>query len=108
MRLAFAAPVRRKAELHAESGEAAAPASYERGATDESIERSVVGDAARIREGDTAIFFNFRPDRARQMTTKLGEFGANLTTLTEYQEDWAYPVAFPPERQQTTLASTLA
>ena len=31
-----------------------------------------------------------------------------LTTLTEYQEDWDYPVAFPPERPAVTLASLLA
>jgi 2,3-bisphosphoglycerate-independent phosphoglycerate mutase len=108
IQLAFDALVAGKAEFHADSGEAAVRAAYERGETDEFIKPTVVGDEARIREGDTAIFFNFRPDRARQMTTKLGEFGANLTTLTEYQEDWAYPVAFPPERPQTTLASTLA
>ena len=63
----------------------------------------------RIRDGDRAIFFNFRPDRARQLTEKLGEAGdLQLTTLTEYNEDWDYPVAFPPARPDVTLASTLA
>jgi 2,3-bisphosphoglycerate-independent phosphoglycerate mutase len=32
----------------------------------------------------------------------------HLTTLAEYQEDWSYPIAFPPERPTTTLAATLA
>ena len=54
------------------------------------------------------LFFNFRPDRARQLTQKLGEAGRRLTTLTEYHEDWDYPVAFPPARPEVTLASTLA
>jgi 2,3-bisphosphoglycerate-independent phosphoglycerate mutase len=54
------------------------------------------------------IFFNFRPDRARQLTTKLDQAGIRPTTLTEYQEDWTYPIAFPPDRPQVTLASTLA
>jgi 2,3-bisphosphoglycerate-independent phosphoglycerate mutase len=108
IQLAFDAMVEGKAEFQADSGEAAVRAAYERGETDEFIKPTVVGDEARIREGDAAIFFNFRPDRARQMSTKLGEFGANLTTLTEYHEDWAYPVAFRPDRPQTTLASTLA
>jgi 2,3-bisphosphoglycerate-independent phosphoglycerate mutase len=67
-----------------------------------------VGDEARIREGDAVVFFNFRPDRARQMTSKLDEFGVKLTTLTEYQEDWDFPIAFPPARPSVTLASTLA
>jgi 2,3-bisphosphoglycerate-independent phosphoglycerate mutase len=65
------------------------------------------------------IFFNFRPDRARQLTRALGEQGFDefdredapeikLTTLTQYQEDWDYPVAFPPARPAVTLAATLA
>ena len=69
----------------------------------------MVGEEGQIREGDAAIFFNFRPDRARQLTSKLGEIeGLHLTTLTEYNEDWDYPVAFPPARPDVTLASTLA
>ena len=67
-----------------------------------------MGEEGRIREGDSVIFFNFRPDRARQLTQKLGEAGFRLTTLTEYNEDWDYPIAFPPARPAVTLASTLA
>ncbi len=63
----------------------------------------------RIRGGDSVIFFNFRPDRARQLVQALDErLDVRLTTLTEYQEDWAYPVAFPPARPEVTLASVLA
>ncbi|HEX4735420.1 MAG TPA: 2,3-bisphosphoglycerate-independent phosphoglycerate mutase [Thermoleophilaceae bacterium] len=108
IQLAFDAMVEGRAEFHADSGEAAVQAAYERDETDEFIKPTTVGDEARIREGDAAIFFNFRPDRARQMSTKLDELGVRLTTLTEYQEDWTFPVAFPPERPQTTMASTLA
>jgi 2,3-bisphosphoglycerate-independent phosphoglycerate mutase len=63
--LARAAIVDGKAEFHADSGEAAVLAAYERGETDEFIKPTLVGDEARIRPGDAAIFFNFRPDRAR-------------------------------------------
>ena len=42
-------------------------AAYERGETDEFIKPTLVGDEGRIRDGDAAIFFNFRPDRARQL-----------------------------------------
>jgi 2,3-bisphosphoglycerate-independent phosphoglycerate mutase len=108
IQLAFDAMVEGQAEFHADSGEAAVRAAYERDETDEFILPTTVGEEGRIRMGDPAIFFNFRPDRARQMTTKLAEYGAKLTTLTEYQEDWDFPVAFPPERPSTTLASTLA
>jgi 2,3-bisphosphoglycerate-independent phosphoglycerate mutase len=106
--LAYDAMVEGKAEFHADSGEAAVRAAYARDETDEFIKPTTVGDEARIRPGDAVLFFNFRPDRARQMTQKLSELGVHLTTLTEYQEDWDLPVAFPPERPQTTLASTLA
>ncbi len=112
--LAYDAIVNGKAEFRAASGEEAVRQAYERGETDEFIKPTLVGDGddasdGRIRPGDAAIFFNFRPDRARQLTTKLGELDdVQLTTLTEYHEDWKYPVAFPPARPDVTLASTLA
>ena len=113
--LAFDAIVKGEAEFSASSGEEAVRAAYERGETDEFIKPTLVtppessgADDGRIREGDRAIFFNFRPDRARQLTEKLGEAGIPLTTLTEYNEDWDYPTAFPPARPEVTLASTLA
>jgi len=108
--LAVKALVDGEAEFHAESGEAAVRAAYERGETDEFIKPTLVGEEARIRPGDSVIFFNFRPDRARQLTEALTKNVPDLriTTLTEYQEDWDHPVAFPPERPEVTLASTLA
>jgi 2,3-bisphosphoglycerate-independent phosphoglycerate mutase len=106
--LAYDAIVHGEAEFTAETGEAAVRAAYERGETDEFIKPTLVGSEGRIRDGDSVIFFNFRPDRARQLTQKLGEAGFRLTTLTEYHEDWDYPVAFPPARPAVTLASTLA
>jgi 2,3-bisphosphoglycerate-independent phosphoglycerate mutase len=106
--LAFNAIVKGEAEFSASSGEEAVRQDYERGETDEFIKPTLVGEEGRIRAGDSAIFFNFRPDRARQLTQKLGEAGMRLTTLTEYHEDWDYPVAFPPARPDVTLASTLA
>jgi 2,3-bisphosphoglycerate-independent phosphoglycerate mutase len=103
----------------ARSGVEAVRAAYERDETDEFIKATVVGEEARIRSGDSVLFFNFRPDRARELTRALGEDGfdefdradapeVSLTTLTEYHEDWPYPVAFPPERPSVTLASHLA
>ena len=51
----------------------AVKASYAAGVTDEFIEPVVIGDpsAGRIRSGDAAIFFNFRPDRARELSWAL-------------------------------------
>jgi 2,3-bisphosphoglycerate-independent phosphoglycerate mutase len=104
---AYNAIVEGQADHCAPTGEAAVRAAYERGETDEFIVPTLVGDEGRVREGDAVIFFNFRPDRARQLCEKLGPL-VDLTTLTEYHEDWTYPVAFPPERPQVTLASFLA
>jgi 2,3-bisphosphoglycerate-independent phosphoglycerate mutase len=106
--LAYDAIVDGEAEFHAETGEEAVRQAYDRGETDEFIKPTLVGGEGKLRESDSAIFFNFRPDRARQLTRKLGEAGRRLTTLTEYHEDWDYPVAFPPARPEVTLASTLA
>jgi 2,3-bisphosphoglycerate-independent phosphoglycerate mutase len=106
--LAFDAIVEGEAEFSADTGEEAVAAAYERGETDEFIKPTLVGDEGRLRDSDSAIFFNFRPDRARQLTQKLAEAGVPLTTLTEYHEDWEHPVAFPPARPEVTLASTLA
>ena len=87
--------------------------SYERDVTDEFVEPTVIGDPddTRVRDGDSIVFFNFRPDRARQMTELLTRDDApdtRYTCLTEYNEDWDLPVAFPPARPSVTLASVLA
>jgi 2,3-bisphosphoglycerate-independent phosphoglycerate mutase len=107
-KLAFDAIVNGEAEFRAETGEEAVRQAYERGETDEFIKPTLVGDEGRIRKGHSVVFFNFRPDRARQLTQCLGEGGFRVTTLTEYNEDWDYPIAFPPARPDVTLASTLA
>ena len=105
--LAYDAIVEGKAEHSAETGEAAVRAAYDRDETDEFIVPTLVGDEGRVREGDAVVFVNFRPDRARQLCEKLGPH-VDLTTLTEYNEHWDYPIAFPPERPPVTLASYLA
>jgi 2,3-bisphosphoglycerate-independent phosphoglycerate mutase len=94
---------------HADSGEAAVRAAYERDETDEFITPTTVGENdSRIRPGDSVIAFNFRPDRMRQITTKLTETVDRYTTMTEYDEDWTYPILFPPQRPAITLARVVA
>ena len=119
-KLAYDALVHGQADApQADSGEAAVRAAYERDETDEFIKPTLVGEEGRIRDGDAVLFFNFRPDRARQLTRALGEADfdefdrgdapdVSLTTLTEYQDGWPYPVAFAPAEPDTTLAETLA
>jgi len=87
---------------------AAVRASYERGVTDEFIEPVVIGGRPRLTKDDSAIFFNFRPDRARQLTQKLLEGGFDLTTMTHYRDDFDCPVAFAEQDVKETLAEALA
>jgi 2,3-bisphosphoglycerate-independent phosphoglycerate mutase len=86
---------------------AAVRASYERGVTDEFIE-PVVLPGPRLGAEDAAVFFNFRPDRARQLTQRLLEAGCDLTTMTRYREDFACPVAFEEQDVRETMAEVLA
>jgi 2,3-bisphosphoglycerate-independent phosphoglycerate mutase len=108
------------AEHRAADGAEAARSAYERGETDEFIEPVLVGEEGRVRTHDTVIAFNFRPDRMREITraladpefTEIDRRGAvpvqRYVTMTEYEEGWPYPVAFPPHRPATTLPRELA
>jgi 2,3-bisphosphoglycerate-independent phosphoglycerate mutase len=83
--------------------------SYERGITDEFIEPVVLEGRPRLDPArDTAIFFNFRPDRARQLTQKLMEAGVDITTMTRYRADLDGPVVFPEQEVEETLAEVLS
>ena len=87
----------------------AVTASYSRGTTDEFIEPIILEGRPRLREAtDAAIFFNFRPDRGRQLSRRLLERGVDLTTMTRYAEDIATAVAFPEQDVVDTLAETLS
>ncbi len=116
--------------LQAQSAQAAVKMAYGRDETDEFIQPTIVGDAAPIRDGDSVLTFNFRPDRMRQLCRTLGEPGFAdfdtggsaplgssaasplprmlLTTMTRYQEDWDYPVVFDEARPEITIAAVLA
>jgi 2,3-bisphosphoglycerate-independent phosphoglycerate mutase len=87
---------------------AAIEASYAAGVTDEFIEPIVVDGAPRLELGDVAVFFNFRPDRARQLTRLLLERGFDVTTMTRYAGDLATPVAFPEQTVSNTIAEVLS
>ena len=83
--------------------------SYDAGVTDEFIEPVAVDGTPRIDPAcDTAIFFNFRPDRARQLSEQLAEAGVDLTTMTRYRDDFGFPVAFPERDVREVMAEVLA
>jgi 2,3-bisphosphoglycerate-independent phosphoglycerate mutase len=94
---------------HADDPIAAVQASYDRGITDEFIAPTVIDGRPRLDpERDTAIFFNFRPDRARQLSEKLCELGVDLTAMTRYRDDFDFPVAFPEQEIEDALAEVLS
>jgi 2,3-bisphosphoglycerate-independent phosphoglycerate mutase len=82
--------------------------SYDAGISDEFIEPIVVEGAPRIEPGDTVVFFNFRPDRARQLSRALLEAGVDLTTMTSYGSDVDSHVMFGEQLVEGTLAETLS
>jgi 2,3-bisphosphoglycerate-independent phosphoglycerate mutase len=97
----------------------AVEAAYARGETDEFIKPTVIGDYDGVETGDVAIFVNFRPDRGRQLTRALAEQGfeefsraggppLDMTTMTEYREGWPYPVAYPEQRPEVTIAEVIS
>lgn len=103
---------------------AAIKGSYERGITDEFLEPIVIAKAngqpvATIKDGDGVIFFNFRPDRARQLTRVLAiegfhEFDVSgrpqieFVCFTVYDRTFPLPVAFPPYDHKNVLAEIWA
>jgi 2,3-bisphosphoglycerate-independent phosphoglycerate mutase len=98
--------------------------SYEAGISDEFIEPGTIVDANNhpvglIRDGDTVIFFNFRSDRARQLTRALAleQFDGfernphptiHMTTMTQYDRTFTFPVAFPPQSLSGSFAEVIA
>jgi 2,3-bisphosphoglycerate-independent phosphoglycerate mutase len=82
--------------------------SYDAGVTDEFLEPVHFDGRPGIEAGDTAIFFNFRPDRARQLSQKLLESGIDLTTMTRYRDDLGCPVVFEEQDVPNTIAEVLA
>ena len=110
-----------RAPYRAPTGADAGRAAYGRDETDEFIQPTLVDREATIRpDRDAVLAFNFRPDRMRQITRALAEPGFDevdrggappvrrYATMTEYHEDWPYPIAFAPMHVQTTLAGVLA
>jgi 2,3-bisphosphoglycerate-independent phosphoglycerate mutase len=86
----------------------AVQASYDAGITDEFIEPIVAEGAPRLEPGDTALFFNFRPDRGRQLSKLLLDAGFDLTTMTRYSDELECPVVFGEQRVPETMAEVLA
>ena len=103
----------------AESAAQAIDSAYQNDLSDEFIPPTVLSSDTVIGADDEVIFFNFRKDRARQLTAALAirefsEFDRNgftpvtVTCMTEYDEWFHLPYAFCQDRPQTTLGEVIS
>jgi 2,3-bisphosphoglycerate-independent phosphoglycerate mutase len=81
---------------------------YDAGVTDEFLEPVAVEGTPRLTHEDSAIFFNFRPDRGRQLSRLLLDGGYDLTTMTRYSDELPCPTAFEEQDVADTIAELLA
>ena len=118
---AYAALVYGEGE-HGASAAEAIQAAYAKGETDEFFTPTIIdgcGDCT-IKPNDGVIFFNFRPDRARQLTRTFvdtefagferrnGYFPLQFATMTQYDETLPSPVAYSPQYLKNTLGEIFA
>ena len=121
VKLAWDAIVHGKGEHREVLASEAAADCYRAGKTDEFLPAMVFCEAEtqRIRDGDVVLFFNFRADRAREISDAFlkpdfdgFERGAvpkvHYVTLTEYDETYDCPCIFPPETLDMVLGQAVA
>lgn len=98
-------------------------ASYQKNITDEYIEPVMLAQNGKpvgiVQDGDAIIFFNYREDRAREMTKAftLPDFDGferpkkldvDFVTMTEYERDLPVHIAFAPEEVTNALGEVLS
>ncbi len=92
---------------------------YQAGQTDEFVEPVVIGRPQPLKHGDQVICFNFRADRARELTAALAlnDFSGferprhprvGYVCMTEYDRTFGLPIAFPPQDVRNTLGEVLS
>jgi 2,3-bisphosphoglycerate-independent phosphoglycerate mutase len=105
--------------IGAASARAALESSYAAGKSDEFVEPHVIGSRTPMADGDEVICYNFRADRARELTAAiaLADFAGfkrprvpkvRYVCMTEYDRSFALPLAFGPEDVRNTIAEVLA
>ena len=103
---------------HRDDPVAAMQASYDAEVTDEFVE-PVALDGRGVVDGDAVVFFNFRPDRAREITRAIVDDAfdgfdrarrpqVSFVCLTEYDPDIPAPIAFPKTFPENVLADVLS
>ncbi len=122
-RLAYDAMVRSVGRAETDPVQAVRHA-YERGETDEFVQPIVLerdgAPVAPIRDGDGVFCFNYRSDRMRQICRALAVEGfdgfdtgvrpalSGLVTMTQYDQTFSFPQAFPPFSMARIVAEVLA
>ncbi|MGA9046202.1 2,3-bisphosphoglycerate-independent phosphoglycerate mutase [Sulfuricurvum sp.] len=91
---------------------------YAAGETDEFITPTAFEGYEGFKEGDAVLMLNFRSDRMRELTTAIGdkEFSGfdrifvptHLATMTQYDKNFPYPVLFPKDAPENTLAEVIS
>ncbi|EJU03001.1 cofactor-independent phosphoglycerate mutase [Dacryopinax primogenitus] len=92
---------------------------YDKDETDEFLKPMICGGSeTRIQDNDTLFFFNYRSDRMRELVTMFGlpekpieidiPKNLNITTMSRYNPEWTFPVAFPPQGMSDVLAEWLS
>ncbi|KAI0030970.1 cofactor-independent phosphoglycerate mutase [Vararia minispora EC-137] len=92
---------------------------YKKDETDEFLKPIILnGDEGRIKDDDTLFFFNYRSDRMREIATVFGlpdkpmevnvPKNLHITTMSRYNSEFPFPVAFPPQTMTNVLAEWLA
>ncbi|KAJ7358395.1 cofactor-independent phosphoglycerate mutase [Mycena albidolilacea] len=98
---------------------AAIKKSYEGDVTDEFLKPIIVnGDEGRVKDADTIFFFNYRSDRMREIVSVFGlpdkpmevdvPKDLHITTMSRYNTEFTFPIAFPPQGMTNVLAEWLA
>ena len=102
------------------TAQAALEDAYAAGETDEFIKPRIVRGGARIKNGDGVIFYNFRADRAREISSALAipgfsEFPTTVkikaedyVTFTRYDEKFPFPVLFMPDHYTNILGELVS
>lgn len=102
----------------ADGGEKAVAQSYAAGTTDEFVLPTVVAGYPGMEKGDGVIFFNFRPDRARELTHAFTDASFDgfarkeglalaFATLTQYEKGLQVDIAYAPQTLTNTLGEVL-
>jgi 2,3-bisphosphoglycerate-independent phosphoglycerate mutase len=118
-RKAYDALAKADAEYRFPTSQEALKAAYDRGETDEFVLPTIVGDPRPVSDGDACIFFNFRPDRARELTLAFSDPAFDnfpvhhyadfvFATMTRYEEHFPNPVLFGPRPQYRVFGEIVA